>query len=153
MVIVFEGPDASGKDVLRNVFMQRTSYAHTAVTRFGLSQLVYSAYFKRPLWTVPLQRRAYVDMLKKFTRVVKPLTVFTYATQDAVDARVKSRGEDPALQPSVMATYTLYKQVISMVGIPDKLLVMIDTTGDPPLTTLSEVVESRIRTLEGGHGK
>jgi len=149
MYLIFEGIDAAGKDVLRAEFEKKTGYRHNAITRLFASQLVYSAYYKRPLWTNQKTREAYVQDAKKFIRVFRPLIVLVTANDEVTRARMRIRGEDPIDHPDPVLARVLFRSAIRVLEVPEKLFLEIDTTENPPLHTLAAIVESRVRTLEG----
>jgi len=147
-VVVFEGADASGKDTLKDAVEQRSGYAHNCVMRFGFSQLVYGAYYRRPIWTDLRKRREHVFLVRGFIRLARPLYVYTYASRETLEKRILARGESLDTQPSPDTVHGLFLDMFELVGISNRALLAIDTTGDPPVTTLARIVESRIKTLE-----
>jgi thymidylate kinase len=149
MYIIFEGIDAAGKDVLRAEFEKRTGFRHNAITRLFASQLVYSAYYKRPLWMNQAARIEYIQDAQRFIRLHKPLTVFVTADDEVTRARMRTRGENPVEHPDPSVAKVLFRSMIRVLGVPDRLLLEIDTSNNPPLSTLAMMVESRVKTLEG----
>ena len=152
MTIILEGPSHTGKSALLKLFDQRSGYVHTCVERFGFSQLVYAAYYKRTLWENRALRAAHVAMLGKFLAAVHPLYVFTYAAQVTVDARILAALGEPFSFPSIVATHGLYRQMFDLVGLPDKYLLSIDTTAHQPmanasLTACSDMIASKVIAL------
>ena len=146
-VLIFEGADASGKDILKTTIEKSGDYSHTCVMRFGFSQLVYGAYFKRPIWTNPKKRLAHVTVVRNLLKAVRPLYVYTYATPETLRERILRRGEKPELQPDSTAIDVLYRQMFELVGINGYQLLELDTTGDPDLNELVKSVEVKIQAL------
>jgi len=142
VVIILEGPADSGKSQLKEVIEQRSSYASTVMVGFGISQLVYAAYFKRPLWTSAALRDAHVAMVRRFLRAVHPLYVLTRTSSVVSDFRAAAR-------PSADAVYKLYLQMFTLVGVPACRLLKINMLGTLQASQVSGIIESRVRTMAG----
>ena len=148
MILIFEGSDRTGKDALRQVFEKRNSYANTCVTRLFFSQLVYAYYYKRPLWTNPSLRASYAGVMQLFIKQFQPLVVFTTASQEVINERITRCGEDVNAHGSIEVINALYRKMFKLAKLPDRLLLVIDTTNNPSLNTLADIVQSRVNNLE-----
>lgn len=153
MIVIFEGSDRTGKDVLRQTFEKRNSYANTCITRLFFSQFVYAYYYKRPLWTNHALRLDYIDTIRKFVYQFEPLVVFTTASQEVINERITRCGEDVNAHGSIEVINALYRKMFKLAKLPDRLLLVIDTTNNPSLNTLADIVQSRVNNLEEQNGK
>lgn len=147
-VVVIEGADATGKDFVKSALDRKTGFEHTCVVRFGISSLVYARYFRRPMWEDPKQRRDYVAMLRRFLKSVRPLYVHLTADQGTIDRRLVAKGEDPAGEKPSEVVERLYEEAYELVGFPRWQLLILNTAGDPQVSELVSIIESRIRTIE-----
>ncbi len=148
MIVIFEGPDAAGKDVVRDKFEELTKYEHTCVTRFYLSQLVYSRYYKRPQWESQGQRMKMERDIKKFLLLVNPLIVYCYADCGVLEDRIRRRGEKVEAQPDCEVIKDLFEKIFTEYHVERNLL-RLDTSLCPPLEELSYRIVGKIKSLEG----
>lgn len=134
-LIIFEGCDGSGKDYTRASFEKETGYFHTCLTRFFLSQLVYSHYFDRMMHRNPYTRKNYEAKIGKIMDIMHPvLIVLCRAEPKILLERISARGEIPENQPSSTDITKLYWHYIHELKIENRVL-EIDTTNNPTRTT------------------
>lgn len=147
MIVIFEGPDASGKTSLLREFNRETSYAHITVDRLHLSHMVYSSYYERKEWTDPDLRARAVAEFRKFMFLVKPLIVLLEVDAEVAEKRVRERGEKPEEGPDSLRASNIFKLVVQEVGVVDRLLTL-NTSFDPPVGALVERIVGKIGSLE-----
>jgi len=73
MILIFEGPDTSGKDTLIKLLHKKTNYKHQTINRFTASTFVYGLLFNRVINQAEIFR---IDKL--FNKTFKPLYVYVY---------------------------------------------------------------------------
>jgi hypothetical protein len=92
-------------------------------------------------------------MIRKFIKQFQPLIVFTTAAQDVINDRIKKCGEDVNAHGSIEVINALYRKMFKLAKLPDRLLLVIDTTNNPSPDALANIVQSRVNTLEEKNGK
>lgn len=147
MIIIFEGPDAGGKDFIRAAFEEETKYEHTVVSRFFFSQRVYAQYFKRPQWEVNKLRLAMDQDITKFLLHFKPLIVYCHADRAVLDERIRRRGENVEAQPNSGAVAKLYDLSFQNFNVVKNLL-SIDTSLEPPMAEIVSRIIGKVKSLE-----
>lgn len=149
MILLFEGCDASGKDIVRRAFEDATKYEHTCVTRFMLSQFVYAQYFKRPLFTDTRKNREYRNSIGKFLLEFRPLIVYLRADVGVLNSRIEQRGEKVSEQPDAVLMMHLYDTLFRDLKLDSSpRFLTIDTSFNPDLEEVAGRIVSKVAKLE-----
>ncbi len=147
MLVIFEGADGAGKGVLLRAFRSLTNFAHLEWDRGYLSRLVYSEYYKRPMFTMPKLRKTAIAEFKKFVRVNKPLIVYLKADPEVLAKRIVCRGEDLSEGPDPRVVVPMFERWLHELDFMDRVL-EIDTTNEPDLEKLSIQIVKKINQLQ-----
>lgn len=149
MIVVWEGMDASGKDVLRACFERMTEFGHTCVVRLHLSDLVYARYFGRPRWTDRTVREKFIVGARKFIEVMQPLYVYVTASNQTLARRIENRGESLRDQPRMDTVREYFEDSIRIFGLEHSSnFVRVQTDIGLTLTGACRIVERAVRDLE-----
>ena len=148
MIVIFEGADASGKDVVREAFERLTKYQHTCVTRFTFSQAVFARYFKRTQWTNRRKREQIIHEAQELVATFSPLVVYCHAVPRVLRYRYGARGEDYAAQPDSVVLHQYYVELFEHLRLGDHLY-DVDTSACPDLEDLASGIAKRIRQIKG----
>lgn len=149
MLVIFEGPDGSGKSLLRREFDKQTNYEHMSCDRMYLSFFVYAQMFGRNEFTSDKARKKLEADFRVFMKIMKPMIVYMKAKQSTLEERIRARGEDPREGPEASLSMTLYAHWIDHLKIQNRV-VTIDTTGDPDLDSLVKLISNKIKVLSQG---
>lgn len=147
MIIIFEGPDASGKSTLLRSFRIATDFEFVEMDRGHISRLAYAKFFKRPLYERTCLWTKAVDECKKFIVREDAVVVYTYATPDVLESRIAARGEEVKREPNSAEMLKIFDWVLGELNLKRRLL-RLDTSANPSRADLVEQVQSRIIELE-----
>lgn len=89
-IIIFEGPDCSGKTTLKRAFEKDTNYKHLCIDRMFVTSLVYNKIFDRNI----IYNVKILEDLKKFSREFDVIFVYMSTTVSTTWRRIKNRGDD-----------------------------------------------------------
>lgn len=143
MIIMFEGPDAAGKDTLRREFEKGNNYKHTCITRAFLSQMVYAQYYRRELCTDIDQWLKYGAMVRKFFKDFKAVLVIVDADSSLLKSRILARGENPLDGPDSDKQSRMFHGLMWSLKLESQSI-LIDTTWK----TVPECVDKLTKEIE-----
>lgn len=83
-LVIFEGPDKTGKSSIIDCFRKMTDYKHTVIDRAFISSAVYNIKFNRKYDSL-----YYIEQLKQISSKVKVLIVLCVANVDVIKDRIK----------------------------------------------------------------
>lgn len=146
-LVIFEGVDGSGKGTLLRAFREATRYAHLEWDRGYLSRLVYAQYYGRPTYTDPKLLKESISEFKKFLKTSRPLVVYLYAREDVLNKRIRARGEDPSQSPNPVVVSGIFNKWLEYFDLEERLATF-DTSGDPDLGKMVDVITKRLKQLQ-----
>lgn len=143
MIVMFEGPDGSGKTILLDEFRQFTNYRHVCVDRMHLSHLVYSDYYGR---FTPTEMLALKKEAQAFLKREPALIVYVTAEEYKLRARIQLRGESVDAGPDLTRSVELFGKWIALLGLEKSgQIVRINTTEDPSPESLARIIVAKIK--------
>jgi len=127
-IIIFEGPDCSGKSTLKRAFEKKTNYRHLCVDRMFITSMVYNKCFERH---EDLELHLEGDILA-FDEHMDPMFVYVKTDIDVIYDRIQSRGDDMLTNKDILQKVVdEYDKTIEYLKSIDVRILIVD--GNDPV--------------------
>lgn len=148
-ILIFEGPDASGKSVLREEFRKVSKHKHMTIDRLHLSMIVYAEYYGR--WSASRRVKA-IREFRGFMIDNDALLVYVIASPDTLERRLMERNEGLLNAPDPSKVIAIYEEALKVSRIQDRTII-VNTTMSPPLKNLANNILRTMRVIERAQRK
>jgi len=134
-IIIFEGPDCSGKSTIKSALEKHTNYKHLCVDRMFITSLVYNKIINR-------NKDIEHDILRDLNEFanLKPIFIHVITDPDTIWNRINRRGDDMlTTEALVIKICAEYKRVFK--SLEDSIDIIEVFGNEPVLKSVERIVD------------